>query len=76
MSLGAVGLGGVLEQHQAVAAREPLERGHVGDLPVQVNGEDRRRARADRRSGGLRIEQAGGVLDVAEDRDGADVENR
>ena len=55
---------------------QPLERGHVAQLTVQVNDEDRGSARPDRRRGGLHVEEAGSLLHVAEHRDRAGVEHR
>ena len=37
---GAVRLGGVLEHRQPVPRGDRADRGHVGRVPVEVNGQD------------------------------------
>ena len=64
----AVRLGGVLEKQQTVRLGERAEAVHVADLAVEMNRQDRRGARADRRPSRVRIDQSGSALDVAQHR--------
>ncbi len=58
-SVAPCGLRGVLEHEQPVRAGERVDRVHVARLAVEVDGEDRRGARVDRRARRVRIDQAG-----------------
>ena len=55
----------VLEHDQAVPPRDVIERAHVAQLAVQVDGDDRGSARPDGRAGGVGVDQAGAVIHVA-----------
>jgi len=63
-----VGLGGVLEDGQAVALGERDEGAHRGRVPVQVHGDDRRGAWRDRGGGRGGVEAEGDGVDVGEYR--------
>ena len=57
--LGAVRLGGVLDERDPVRARHRQDRVHVGRVPVQVHDHDRLGPRRHRGRDGLRIEVPG-----------------
>ena len=64
--LRAVGLGGVLDHYQAVAIRDLHDRIHVAGLAVEVNRNDRLRARRDRLFKLTGIEREGRGVNVNE----------
>ena len=66
----------VLEDEQATRPREGVDRVHVARLPVQMDGQDRRRARPDGGSGRGGVDQAGSVEHVAQHGRRADVADR
>ena len=61
-------LGSVLEHEQAVGLRDLVDRIHVAHLAIQMDGNDRRSAWRDGRPRGLRVDQARGLVDLAQDR--------
>ena len=63
-----MGLSGVLEHEQTGRLGERVEPADVACLAIEVNGEDRRGARADGRASGVGIDQAGPVDDLAQHR--------
>ena len=67
----ALGLAGVLQDQQAVVAREPVDRVHVRGMAVQVHRDDRRRPGGHRSGGRGRIEAVRRRVDVREHRAGA-----
>jgi hypothetical protein len=63
-----VRLRGILEDEQSVTIGNSIDGRHVRGLAVEVDDEDRGCALTDRGLGGLRGDQAGSELDVAEHR--------
>jgi hypothetical protein len=63
-----VGLGAVLDHGHVGGARQLGHRVDVADLPVQVHGDHRARARRQRPLERCRVDRAGLRLDVAEHR--------
>jgi hypothetical protein len=68
-----VGLGGILEHQQAMGLGERLDGRHIAGLAIEMDGQHGRRARPDRRPGGVGIDEPRVGPDVAEDRGGPDV---
>ena len=66
-------MGGVLDDREAVASRDLLDAVHAAGPAGEVDGNDRRGARADRRFDRGRVDIAGVWLDVDEHRSGARV---
>ena len=63
----AVGLGGVLENHESVLSGNRLERVHGRGVAVKMDGHDGARARGDRGFDGGRGEREGERVNVGED---------
>jgi hypothetical protein len=57
-----VRLGGVLEQLEAMPVGDRAQWRHVGGLAVEMDGDDRARARADRRFDARGVDVAGGLV--------------
>ena len=71
---GAERLAGVLHHPERALGGDPLERGHVGGVAEDVDGQQPGGALADRALGRHGVDVEGARVDVAEDRPGALVE--
>src|ERR1039457_3670986 len=69
-------VGGVFDERKAVAVGETPERDHVGHEAVEVDGDDRLRARSDRRRDGGGVDVRGRGIDVDENGRPARVHDR
>ena len=66
-----MGLGGVLEEHEAALVGDRLERVHGRGVAVEMNGHDGARALSDRCFDGCRRQRERQRVDVGEHRGGA-----
>ena len=74
--LRADGLGRVLDDGDAAAARHVFDGVVVADVAVEIDGDDRARARRDGFLERARVHAPCRFVDVDEDRRGADVRDR